>query len=451
MRRLALVALLSSVVVVMSAARDTAGQSVIPRFEATPCPFEAEASVLEQVRCGYVTVLENRSKPDGRRLRLAVAILKSLSRTPRPDPVVRIGGGPGDPAVARTPSVMTRTAGDAGELIHALRGERDVILYDQRGVGFSDPVFCPEEAANWAATTGGGPLARRARLREVVGRCGDAMRRLGFDLSQYNSAANALDLQDIRRALRYEQWNVYGHSYGSRVALIAMRNAAEGIRSVVLSGPAPPSVASWFNLPGFTSDVLSRVSASCAAQAACHAAFPDVEKTFWKTVEDLELKPWTRQVPRPNGRVNTVTTTAATFAGRLQNAMRTPRGLATVPMLVHAMRARNEVLLNALMRQAADQANQNVETASGLYYAVQCFEEAPLNTVELKERMRRAYPSVLVDSGLFNDPSLCEGMHSFRAADAHLVRVESPLPTLIVTGEFDPQTHRSNGPNVQRS
>ena len=230
-----------------------------------------------------------------------------------------------------------------------------------------------------------------------------------------------------------------------------MRNAAEGIRSVVLSGPAPPSVASWFNLPGFTSDVLSRVSASCAAQAACHAAFPDVEKTFWKTVEDLELKPWTRQVPRPNGGLNTVTTTAATFAGRLQNAMRTPRGLATVPILVHAMRARNEVLLNALMRQAADQANQNFETASGLYYAVQCFEEAPLNTVELKERMRRAYPSVLVDSGLFNDPSLCEGMHSFRAADAHLVPVESPLPTLIVTGEFDPQTHRSNGPNVQRT
>jgi pimeloyl-ACP methyl ester carboxylesterase len=264
------------------------------------------------------------------------------------------------------------------------------------------------------------------------------MRRLGFDLSQYNSAASALDLQDIRRALRYEQWNVYGHSYGSRLALVAMRNAAEGIRSVVLSGPEPPSVAIWFNLSGFTADVLSRVSASCAAQAACHAAFPDVEKTFWRTVEDLELKPWTRQ-----GRQDSVTTTAATFAGRLNTAMRTPRGLATVPMLVHAMRARNEVLLNALGRRADDQANQNLETAWGLYYAVQCFEEAPLNTVELKERMRL---SVNV-----NDPSLCDGMHSFRAADAHLAPVKSPLPTLIVTAEFDPGTHRSLGPNVQRT
>jgi pimeloyl-ACP methyl ester carboxylesterase len=163
-----------------------------------------------------------------------------------------------------------------------------------------------------------------------------------------------------------------------------------------------------------------------------------VEKTFWRTVEDLELKPWTRQ-----GRQDSATTTAATFAGRLNTAMRTPRGLATVPMLVHAMRARNEVLLNALGRRADDQANQHLETTWGLYYAVQCFEEAPLNTVELKERMRL---SVNV-----NDPSLCDGMHSFRAADAHLAPVESRLPTLIVTGEFDPGTHRSNGPNVQRT
>ena len=85
-----------------------------------------------------MTVLENRSRPVGRRLRLAVAILKSLSRTPRPDPVVRIGGGPGDPAVTRTPSIVTRTAGDAGELIHALRADRDVILYDLRSVVNTD-------------------------------------------------------------------------------------------------------------------------------------------------------------------------------------------------------------------------------------------------------------------------------------------------------------------------
>jgi pimeloyl-ACP methyl ester carboxylesterase len=318
-------------------------------------------------------------------------------------------------------------------------------------VGFSDPVFCPEETTNWAGPVGR-LLERRERQREVAARCGDSMRRLGFDLSQYNSAANALDLQDIRRALRYDQWNAWGHSYGSRVALVAMRNAPDGIRSVVLSGPYPPSVASWFNLPWWTADVLSRVSASCAAQPTCHASFPDVEKTFWRAVEDLERRPWTTAVPRPNGQLATVTIMGAAFAGQVQNAMMRPRGLATVPMFVHAMSARNEAVVNRLLlRQAVERTNPNVRAGSGLHFAVQCFEEAPLNTVALKDRIRRSYPRVLVDGGLFNDPRVCEGMHSFRAADADLAPVVSALPTLIVTGEFDPQTHRSNGSIVQRT
>jgi hypothetical protein len=74
---------------------------------------------------------------------------------------------------------------------------------------------------------------------------------------------------------------------------------------------------------------------------------------------------------------------------------------------------------------------------------VQCFEEAPLNTAELKEHMRRSYGPALFDGSIFADPSVCEGMHSFRANDAQTGPVDSAIPTLIVTGEFDPQTHRS--------
>ena len=275
------------------------------------------------------------------------------------------------------------------------------------------------------------------------------MRRLGFDLSQYNSAASALDLQDIRHALGYDQWNVHGHSYGSRLALVTMRNAAEGIRSVILSGTYPTSVASWFNLPAWTADVLTRVSASCAAQLVCRAAFPAVERTFWRTVEELERNPWPLQMRRRNGQLDTVAVTGVGFTGRMQNMMRTPRGLANIPLLIHAMSTRNEAVLNLLL--PPDEVNSQYRQRPGLYYAVQCFEEAPLNTVALKEQMRRAYPSLLVDGGLFNDPIVCEGMHPFRADQAHTAPVESAIPTLIVTGEFDPQTHRSNGPIVQRT
>jgi TAP-like protein len=103
------------------------------------------------------------------------------------------------------------------------------------------------------------------------------------------------------------------------------------------------------------------------------------------------------------------------------------------------------------MRQPAVSGEENEPVSRGLHLSVQCFEELPLNTVELRERTRRQYPPVLLDVGVFSDPSICAGLHSFRAKPEHAVLVDSDIPTLIVTGEFDPTTHRSNGPVVQRS
>ena len=458
MRVPAIVVILSSMISAMPAAQDTRQPSPGPRFEEAPCPFTADPKALEQMRCGYVTVLENRSAPDGRRLKLSVAILKRLSRKPRPDPVVVLAGGPGSPLVTAAPGVAIAGSvqGDvanqmvAKALIQALRADRDVIFYDQRGVGFSEPKMCPEEDANWAPR-GEGATERRARLPEVAARCGDSMRRAGLDLAQYNSAVSARDLQDLRRALGYERWNLFGHSYGSRLALVAMRDAPQGIRSVLISGVYPPNVASWFNRPAWIFDVLQRVSAACAAQPACNAAFPDVKNTLWQTVDQLNREPWTRQLPRRSGRIDSFTTTGATFTARLATTLRTPTGVSTVPMLVHAMRARDETVLNALMRQPAATGEENEPVSRGMHLTVQCFEEAPLNTVELRERARREYPPVLLDGGVFSDPSICAGLHSFRGKPEHAVLVDSEIPTLIVTGEFDPTTHRSNGPIVQRS
>jgi pimeloyl-ACP methyl ester carboxylesterase len=158
----------------------------------------------------------------------------------------------------------------------------------------------------------------------------------------------------------------------------------------------------------------------------------------------------------PDGSRRMATMTAAIFTSRLATALRTPRSLSMVPMFVHAVRARDEAVVNAVVnawrRQPADTGDENASMGRGLQFTVQCFEEAPLNTAELHEQVRRKpYPAVLVDGGLFTDPSVCERLHPFRETPEHARPVESEIPTLIVTSEFDPQTHRSNGPIVQRS
>src|SRR5579871_6224169 len=119
---------------------------VQPRFERAPCPFTLGPSMVagKTVRCGYLVVPAVRSLPDGRTLRLAVAIFKSPSLRPAPDPVLVLQGGPGLPLLsiaAHLPLQALFNAFDPG-------GNRDIIMLDQRGTGYSQQdLGCPELAA----------------------------------------------------------------------------------------------------------------------------------------------------------------------------------------------------------------------------------------------------------------------------------------------------------------
>ena len=197
------------------------GTETIPRFTKSECPFPVEEP-LEGVECGYVFVPENREKPEGRSLRLAVAILRSLSSTPEPDPIVFLSGGPGLRSVHNTPA---RTESSFWK---PLRENRDLIFFDQRGTGYSDPEFCPELYSVFSASFRGlPPLERTASQVRALQDCRSRMVKQGIDFSAYNSRTSAKDLEDIRRALGFNQWNLFSVSYGTRLALTAMRETPD--------------------------------------------------------------------------------------------------------------------------------------------------------------------------------------------------------------------------------
>jgi hypothetical protein len=179
------------------------GDRYTPRFEDAACPFEASPQLLEQVRCGYLTVPQNRAEPGGKQLRLAVAVARSTSSTPRPDPIVFLTGGPGTPSLQYVPARLSGRL-DRG-LWQQLGEDRDLIFFDPRGVGHSEPRFCPEVTEEFFRLQflGIDAVERLQRQREVLARCAQVMASEGVDLSQYNSVASALDLRDLREALGY--------------------------------------------------------------------------------------------------------------------------------------------------------------------------------------------------------------------------------------------------------
>src|SRR5262249_54274643 len=84
-------------------------------------------------QCGTLEVPENRAKPEGRKISLAIAVLPANTLNPRADPLFILAGGPGQAA---------SFLGPFAALLTSVRKDRDIVLVDQRGTGRSSPLDC---------------------------------------------------------------------------------------------------------------------------------------------------------------------------------------------------------------------------------------------------------------------------------------------------------------------
>ena len=191
--------------------------TVASSFAPGPCPSPPHAiPELKNARCGRLTVPENRRHPDGRTIRLAVAIIPAASPRAKSDPIVWIAGGPGDDAITEIPMAL------AGKL----NANRDVIFMSQRGTYTADPKLTCASVDRWPADTLNMPYdapATGKAYAEATLKCRREVAARTTDLGAYNTLESADDLEDLRVALRVAKWNIYGISYGTDFALTYMR------------------------------------------------------------------------------------------------------------------------------------------------------------------------------------------------------------------------------------
>ena len=258
-----------------------------PVFEQAPCQFDAPFGV--NVTCGYAVLPENRSSNNGRTVRLAVAVFHSQNSNPKPDPVMFLQGGPGGEAVMLSANAYS-------VLVDPFLAERDYITYDQRGTGLSEPaLICDElEKANRQDVYGTiDGSARELVYQNAFLSCAGLLQTKGIDLSAYNTVENAADLKDIVKLLGYEKVNLYGASYGTRLALVAMRNHPEVVRTAILDSVLPPE-ENWVNeYPNIANYTLTNLFSACKADPGCNAAYPDIETVFWELANRLDESPIT--------------------------------------------------------------------------------------------------------------------------------------------------------------
>src|SRR6516162_8635986 len=239
---------------ILLAASAVRGEAAAPALVLTPCELEhpLRLSVLA-AECGVLQVPENPRQPDGRQIALHVARVPAISRRKQPDPLFVLAGGPGAAAGAFYASV-------AGAFARILR-ERDIVLVDQRGTGGSNALECPESE----------DFLGHASEKEIEERTRACLGSLAAraDVAYYTTSLAVQDLEQVRAALGYARINLYGASYGTRVAQQYLRHFPARTRSVILDGVVPlgqaMGLATALDAEAALDDILRR----CAGDAAC--------------------------------------------------------------------------------------------------------------------------------------------------------------------------------------
>lgn len=293
------------------------------------------------------------------------------------------------------------------------------------GAGFSQPKLC---AAYDVAPDAYLTEARRACIAELEAR--------GVDRYAYNTEASVGDLIDLRRTLGYRTWDVYGVSYGARLAQEAMARDGRGIRSVVLASPVARSFSSQAEQPLSTQRALEHVFAACERQPSCRDVFPNVHKDFYAVYDDLTSSPLPIPITRSDGARETVRFDGRRLVNDIRNRLlNRPRvAVARLPLLLHELRTGDRT------RAAREIVAEGSENASdrALRALVNCSDHATYGAA-----YRRTLDSVnAVVRPPFRrivDPECEEWLPHLRDGSMP-PPVRSDIPTLILTGHFDDRT-----------
>ena len=226
----------------------------------------------ETIQCGYVIVPADRANPESKEIQLAYVILKATGNNPQPDPIIHVSGGPGLSATTRSTIV------ELALRYTPMRERRDIILYDQRGVGHSQPTFeCTDFIKDADAVQS---------TFDSYNACQEGLRKAGYPAETFTTAVSATDLLDVMKALEYPSYNLYGISYGSRLLMSFIHHYPDEalVRSIILDSvdTLPEDLGTEYRTAThlLQKDLFESVFNACTEDPACAEVYPDLRSRF---------------------------------------------------------------------------------------------------------------------------------------------------------------------------
>jgi pimeloyl-ACP methyl ester carboxylesterase len=403
----------------------TAQEDVLP-FEKAECPFSVPIGY--RIDCGFVSVPEDRLQSGSPTIKIGVAVVHSRAAQPAPDPIFFLNGGPGGALVAALPNML------AG--FDPLLSGRDAVFFDQRGAGWSQPsLVCPEVEALKIAELKGQPFSLEESLAPYLA-CRDRLQGAGVNVAAYNTIENAADVDDLRRALGYEQINLFGVSYGTMLAQVIVRDYPDHIRSAVLDSAYPIWEYVMADAPASLTHYFETIFANCANDFVCRSAYPDLPAVFAQITDRVRQQPIVFANADPI--TQEVFTTTIDHAGLIGWLVYTdPRH---VPGLIYDLRDADVTsIVKAQQAMLKDAYRPQWPLSEGMKTTVLCqLRLAQVTPQQMTESNARYATAPWANATNAANMALCAQWPT-RAIDAREAEpLRTNVPLLVIGGEYDP-------------
>jgi pimeloyl-ACP methyl ester carboxylesterase len=374
-----------------------------------------------KARCGMLERPENPDDPESPMLSIRVAVVPALNLQPQADPLVPLAGGPGQGAIQFYSAVAA-----AFDRVHS---NRDILLVDQRGTGASARLDCSVDDEL---------IDGQFSVAQTVEYMRDCLDELPHDPRYFTTSIAVQDLEAVREALGYPSLNLYGVSYGTRVAQHYARRYPDSTRTIVLDGVVPPQLALGPEIATEAQKAIDNIFARCAANTACNERFPDIAAAFTALKNKLTKKPASVSIAHPvTGRVEKINFGRQELASAIRLLAYSPNSIAMLPLLVAEAANGNYQPLVAQFQMTLMSMTDTL--ALGMHNTVMCTEDVPFYVAA-------AIDKTALDAS-FMGPMQLEALEAICSVwpagpidDDFKQPLSTAIPTLLLSGGADPIT-----------
>lgn len=376
---------------------------------------------------GSLQVPENRADPDSRMLTLRYVRFPATTDHSGA-PIIYLSGGPGG-------SGIETAKHQRFPLFMAMRQFGDVIALDQRGTGASDDTPACEPTKAPSDSEALPDKAYAAAYRAAALECAAFWKAKGIDLRGYNTKESVRDLDALRRHLGADKITLWGISYGSHLALAALKLMDDRLDRVVIA--SAEGLDQTVKLPARTDAYFDRLQAVVDCIPEAKAAYPDIKALIARVHQKLQDKPVMLHLKDADGHDTDLLLQRRTLQMIEGAAISDPEGAMLMLAVYRAADAGNYKPIAGIMQQYFPPGAPMRMRAMPLAMDVASgIDDKRLALVE-----QQARTALLGDTLNFPMPQLRDALPRLDLGDAFRTAPISHVPTLLLTGTLDGRTY----------